>query len=164
MKTFGALLLAALAGSTFASPSAPAPTKAPDFEKRATTCTFSGSTGASQASVSQKSCSTIVLSDVAVPSGVTLDLGSLNDNTHVRTSLVMKNLKTASSDRQLFRSSSRALPPGDTRNGAAHSSASQASPSLSMAPGQPSMLKVLAGGTVRAQMERRSQSSSTHMI
>ncbi|KAI2959164.1 CAZyme family GH28 [Aspergillus niger] len=60
----------------------PAP-KLEDLEKRATSCTFSGSEGASSASKSKTSCSTIVLSDVAVPSGTTLDLTDLNDGTHV---------------------------------------------------------------------------------
>lgn len=82
------LLLAALAASVVASPvAAPAPliTDAPDaaLVKRATSCTFSGSNGASLASVSQKSCSTIVLSAVAVPSGTTLDLSDLPDDTTV---------------------------------------------------------------------------------
>lgn len=46
-------------------------------------CTFSGSSGAASASKSKKSCSTIVLSDVAVPSGTTLDLTDLEDGTSV---------------------------------------------------------------------------------
>lgn len=46
-------------------------------------CTFSGSSGAASASASKKSCSTIVLSDVAVPSGTTLDLTDLEDGTSV---------------------------------------------------------------------------------
>ncbi|CRG92375.1 polygalacturonase [Talaromyces islandicus] len=46
-------------------------------------CTFSGSNGAASASKSKKSCSTIVLSDVAVPSGTTLDLTDLEDGTAV---------------------------------------------------------------------------------
>lgn len=58
-------------------------TPSPSIDKRATTCTFSGSNGASSASKSKTSCSTIVLSNVAVPSGKTLDLTKLNDNTHV---------------------------------------------------------------------------------
>ncbi|KAK7432010.1 hypothetical protein QQZ08_001300 [Neonectria magnoliae] len=82
MTKFIPLLIAALAGSAIASPAPPAVTQPPSLEKRAT-CTFTGSNGAAQASASQKSCETIVLSDVAVPSGVTLDLGSLNDNTKV---------------------------------------------------------------------------------
>lgn len=61
----------------------PTVTQAPKLEDRATTCTFSGSNGASSASKSQKSCATIVLSNVAVPSGVTLDLSDLNDGTTV---------------------------------------------------------------------------------
>ncbi|KAH8697803.1 polygalacturonase [Talaromyces proteolyticus] len=46
-------------------------------------CTFSGSDGAASASASKKSCATIVLSDVAVPSGTTLDLTGLRDGTEV---------------------------------------------------------------------------------
>jgi hypothetical protein len=60
---------------------APAPTAAPDLQKRATTCTFSGSGGYSSASKSKTSCSTIILSALAVPSGVTLDLTGLNQGT-----------------------------------------------------------------------------------
>ncbi|KAJ6014797.1 hypothetical protein N7540_009388 [Penicillium herquei] len=75
--------LAGLAALAVASPAGPAITAAPSLDKRATTCTFSGSKGASSASVSQKSCSTIVLSAVAVPSGTTLDLSDLEDGTHV---------------------------------------------------------------------------------
>ncbi|TVY71197.1 putative endopolygalacturonase E [Lachnellula suecica] len=56
---------------------APAPTAAADFAKRATTCTFSGSNGASSASKSKTACS------MAVPSGVTLDLTGLNQGTTV---------------------------------------------------------------------------------
>ncbi|KAH6976291.1 polygalacturonase [Ilyonectria sp. MPI-CAGE-AT-0026] len=78
------LLLAALAGSAIASPAAPIVTQAPSLDKRAgATCTFTGSAGAASASAQQKNCATIVLSDVAVPSGTTLDLSDLNDNTHV---------------------------------------------------------------------------------
>jgi hypothetical protein len=53
------------------------------LEERATTCTFSGSNGASSASKSKTACSTIVLSAVAVPSGTTLDLTGLKDGTTV---------------------------------------------------------------------------------
>lgn len=78
------LALAALAAVAVASPVAdPAVTQPPSLAKRAT-CTFSGSNGASQASASQKACATIVLSNVAVPAGQTLDLTSLNDGTTVR--------------------------------------------------------------------------------
>lgn len=62
---------------------APAPTTPPNLAERASSCTFSGSDGASSASKSKTSCSTIVLSDVAVPSGTTLDLTDLNDGTSV---------------------------------------------------------------------------------
>ena len=66
---------------------APQPTAPPNLQdaiaKRATTCTFSGSNGHSLASVSKASCATIVLSALAVPSGVTLNLEKLNDGTTV---------------------------------------------------------------------------------
>ncbi|KAJ5087988.1 polygalacturonase [Penicillium angulare] len=83
-KLAASLMLAALAAGVMASPVAePAITAAPNLAKRATSCTFSGSSGASSASKSQKSCSTIVLSNVAVPSGTTLDLSDLEDDTTV---------------------------------------------------------------------------------
>ncbi|OJJ95684.1 hypothetical protein ASPACDRAFT_1907323 [Aspergillus aculeatus ATCC 16872] len=80
------LALGAITVSADPAPEPPAITAAPkvgDLEKRATTCTFSGSNGASSASKSKTSCSTIILSSVAVPSGTTLDLTDLNDGTHV---------------------------------------------------------------------------------
>ncbi|KAI1183423.1 glycoside hydrolase family 28 protein [Nemania serpens] len=81
------LLLALGATGALSTPvAAPAITPAPSLDnvlqKRAS-CTFSGSQGASSASKSQASCATIVLSDVAVPSGTTLDLSKLADGTHV---------------------------------------------------------------------------------
>ncbi|KAF5558937.1 polygalacturonase [Fusarium mexicanum] len=85
MTKLGFALLTALAGSAIAVP-APAVTQAPDvhaYAKRATSCTFSGSDGASKASKSQAACATIVLNNVAVPSGETLDLSKLKDNTKV---------------------------------------------------------------------------------
>ncbi|KAH8687765.1 putative endo-polygalacturonase [Tricladium varicosporioides] len=63
----------------------PMPTAAPDLanavalNKRAS-CTF---TAASAASKSKASCATIVLSNIAVPSGTTLDLTKLTSGTHV---------------------------------------------------------------------------------
>lgn len=81
------LALGAITVSANPAPEPPAITAAPkvgDLEKRATTCTFSGSNGASSASKSKTSCSTIILSSVAVPSGTTLDLTDLNEGTHVR--------------------------------------------------------------------------------
>lgn len=76
------VLSSLLVSGVLAAP-APAPTVAPKLEDRATSCTFSGSGGASSASKSKTSCSTIVLSAVAVPSGITLDLTGLNSGTHV---------------------------------------------------------------------------------
>ncbi|CAK7227449.1 hypothetical protein SCUCBS95973_006547 [Sporothrix curviconia] len=88
MLSRSCLLLAALAASVQASPVAAAagpaitPPPASHLAKRAS-CTFSGANGAASASASQKSCATIVLSSVAVPSGTTLDLSDLEDGTHV---------------------------------------------------------------------------------
>ncbi|KAI0971759.1 glycoside hydrolase [Xylaria arbuscula] len=67
--------------------SAPLVTPAPRLEdaliRRADSCTFSGSSGYSSASVSKASCSTIVLSSLQVPGGETLNLEDLNDGTTV---------------------------------------------------------------------------------
>lgn len=120
-------LVLAVAGIASASPVA-APTAAcevtpapvANIVKRATSCTFSGSDGASLASVSQKSCSTIVLSDVAVPSGVTLDLSDLPDNTHVcDTTLPRGRCRINDRLNQRNRSSSRARLRGAMRSGMA---------------------------------------------
>jgi len=63
----------------FSAP-APAPTAAPSLENRATSCTF---TNAASVSKSKKSCATIVLDNIPVPSGTTLDLTGLSSGTHV---------------------------------------------------------------------------------
>lgn len=78
-------LTTSLAASAIAAPAGPAITPAPEAAvvKRATSCTFSGSTGAASASKSQTACATIVLNNVAVPSGTTLDLSKLADGTTV---------------------------------------------------------------------------------
>ncbi|KAG9192315.1 polygalacturonase [Alternaria panax] len=78
------IFFTSLAASAVAAPAldiTPAPK--PEVVKRASSCTFSGSNGAAEASKSQSSCATIVLSDVAVPAGTTLDLTSLADGTTV---------------------------------------------------------------------------------
>ena len=78
------ILLALVAELALAAPApVPAPTFAAELESRANTCTFSGSSGASLASKSKSACATIVLSNVAVPSGKTLDLTDLNSGTTV---------------------------------------------------------------------------------
>ncbi|KAI1261161.1 glycoside hydrolase family 28 protein [Xylariaceae sp. FL1019] len=73
--------------SVRANPAAPVTTPAPNVANavapRADSCTFSGSLGYSSASVSKNACSTIVLSDLQVPGGETLDLEDLNDGTTV---------------------------------------------------------------------------------
>jgi polygalacturonase len=77
LKLVGSFVLLASVAEVIASP-APSTT----LEKRAT-CTFSGSNGAASAMASQKACSTIVLNNVAVPAGTTLDLSNLADGTTV---------------------------------------------------------------------------------
>ncbi|CAG8014978.1 unnamed protein product [Penicillium olsonii] len=76
-------LFGALAVHALPEPAKAQVTAAPKLEERATSCTFSGSAGASSASKSKTACATIVLSAVAVPSGTTLDLTGLNDGTTV---------------------------------------------------------------------------------
>lgn len=84
MVHFSSILALTAAALVIAAPAPfPEPTAAPDLAKRATTCTFSGSNGASSASKSKTSCSTIILSALAVPSGTTLDLTGLNSGTNV---------------------------------------------------------------------------------
>jgi len=62
----------------------PLPTPAPNLKNAAlqnrTGCTF---TAAADVSASKKSCATIVLDGITVPSGVTLDLTGLGSGTHV---------------------------------------------------------------------------------
>ncbi|RAO70499.1 uncharacterized protein BHQ10_006511 [Talaromyces amestolkiae] len=83
MRSFVGLAgLAFLSSAVLAAP-APAITAPATLENRAASCTFSGSSGAASASKSKTSCSTIVLSNVAVPSGTTLDLTGLNSGTKV---------------------------------------------------------------------------------
>ncbi|KAG2420203.1 polygalacturonase-4 precursor [Aspergillus terreus] len=83
MRTFFSLALIASATGILASPADPVITASPTLAKRATSCTFSGSNGAASASASQKACATMVLSALAVPSGTTLDLSDLADDTTV---------------------------------------------------------------------------------
>lgn len=53
------------------------------LEERASSCTFSGANGAAAAIKAKTTCSTIVLSSVAVPAGTTLDLTGLKQGTTV---------------------------------------------------------------------------------
>lgn len=66
-------------GATLAS-AAPSPSRVTQL-KRASTCTF---TSAASASASKKACSEIVLDNIAVPAGETLDLSNLATGTKVR--------------------------------------------------------------------------------
>ena len=107
--------LAAATPTAPAAPAAPAPTAAAKLtdktiEGRAESCTF---TAASAASASKKSCATIVLDSIAVPSGTTLDLTDLSDGTHVRVfSYCVLVIRI-----NLDRSSSKALRLSATKNG-----------------------------------------------
>jgi polygalacturonase len=76
-----AVALLAGAAAVMAAPS-PMVTQAPSLAKRSS-CVFSGSEGYSSASKSKKDCATITLSALTVPSGVTLDLTDLEDDTTV---------------------------------------------------------------------------------
>ncbi|KAJ5982862.1 hypothetical protein N7481_004961 [Penicillium waksmanii] len=61
--------------------SPPPPSRVSDFTQRSSsTCTF---TEAASASASKSDCSTIILSDIEVPAGETLDLSDLSDGTKV---------------------------------------------------------------------------------
>lgn len=75
ISLLASFLLGAGASLVAAAPAAaPQVTQAAKLDKRATSCTF---TNAASASKSKTSCSTIVLSDIAVPSGTTLDMTDL---------------------------------------------------------------------------------------
>lgn len=76
------LVLATPAPVVPAQQEAPAPTPAAALAKR-DSCVFSGSDGAASASASKASCATITLSALTVPSGTTLDLTDLEDDTTV---------------------------------------------------------------------------------
>lgn len=56
---------------------------ASNLQDRASSCTFSGSTGAADVAKNKASCTNIVLNNVAVPAGTTLDLTKLNAGTTV---------------------------------------------------------------------------------
>jgi polygalacturonase len=77
---FSSLIAAAAIGGSVMVSAAPAATP---IDKRATSCTFSGSSGAASATKSKAACATIVLNNVAVPAGTTLDLTGLTTGTHV---------------------------------------------------------------------------------
>ncbi|KAL4949860.1 Endopolygalacturonase [Aspergillus filifer] len=81
-KLLGSAVLASVASGVIATPADPLVTAAATLDKR-DSCTFTGDDGAASASKSQASCATITLSDVAVPSGTTLDLSDLEDGTTV---------------------------------------------------------------------------------
>lgn len=73
----GNFVLSALVAGAAMAVAAPTATQ---NEKRASSCTFSS---AASASAGKKSCSSIVLDNIAVPAGTTLDLTDLADNTVV---------------------------------------------------------------------------------
>lgn len=139
-----ALLAASLAASVLAAP-APLPTPAPDLSKakgkRATSCTFSGSNGYSLASESQAECATIVLSALTVPSGVTLDLSKLEDDTTVSGKCYFYTYEIIHGGLICnIRSFSRARPPGNTLSGLARCSKLKVTASPSKVPRVPSSM------------------------
>lgn len=78
------LPILALAGFLSLAQAAPAPAPADlvVLEDRASkSCTF---TDAASVAKSKTSCSTIILNNIAVPAGTTLDLTNLNSGTQVR--------------------------------------------------------------------------------
>lgn len=76
MHLFTSLTTVALAAtSVIAAPAS--------MDKRADSCSFSGSDGWSKAIDNKKSCSTITLTDIEVPAGETLDLSNLKKGTNV---------------------------------------------------------------------------------
>ena len=94
-------------------PTTPAQLVDRTIEDRASSCTF---TAASAASASKKSCSTIVLSNIAVPSGVTLDMTGLNSGTHVSIHPLVSRVYQSDF---ICRSSSKVLQRSATRSGQA---------------------------------------------
>lgn len=69
---FGSLIsvaVVALAATATAAPAA--------LEERATTCSFSGASGATAVASAKSSCPTITLDSLVVPAGTTLDLTKL---------------------------------------------------------------------------------------
>lgn len=132
---------------TLASPvPAPAVTASPEanLDKRATSCTF---TAASAVSASKKSCATIVLDNIEVPAGETLDLTKLTSGTHV-SAVAISLIPQADA---LVRSSSKEQPLSATKNGMAPSSLFPAHQSLSPAPQTiSSTATARAGGTAKA--------------
>ncbi|KAH3426514.1 hypothetical protein KXV60_006065 [Aspergillus fumigatus] len=74
VKLFGLAALGSLGAA------APAPSRVSDLTKRSSTCTF---TAASQATESASGCSEIVLDNIEVPAGETLDLSDVDDGTTI---------------------------------------------------------------------------------
>jgi hypothetical protein len=87
----------------------------PTILSERSSCTF---TTASAAVSGKQSCTTIVLDNIVVPAGQTLDLTGLRTGTHVR------GYQQIRSKLIYLRSSSKGRPPLDTRNGLVHLSQS----------------------------------------
>lgn len=125
-------------------------------------CTF---TDAASAIKGKTSCSTIILNNIAVPAGTTLDLTGLKSGTHVRIAIFHVYLVIAcllSCLHTLHRSPSRARLPLATRSGRVPSSPSAATASPSTAPrATPSTARASAGGTPRAATAARPSPSSS---
>jgi hypothetical protein len=91
----------------------------------------------------------MVLSGITVPSGTTLDLSDLADDTHVSVLDIYKSI--IHNANFIKRSFSRAKPPGPSKNGTAHYFKSAAQGLQSPGPAAPTLTAtVLRGGTVWA--------------
>lgn len=154
-ESFAYLILSASVVSAAAVPTS----GHPEF-KRAATCTF---TNAASATASKTSCPTLILDNVAVPAGKTLDLTGLKSGTHVRPFCKHHYNFTPSLTAHQCRSSSKARPPSAIQSGPVPSFLFLVHPSQSLAHLVLSLMpKVPAGGIVKVVTEeRRSQSSST---
>jgi len=75
VQLFNFLGLAAISVSLVIAAPAPVVTQAPDLAKRAT-CTF---TNAASAIKSKAACATIILDNIVVPAGTTLDMTDLTE-------------------------------------------------------------------------------------
>jgi polygalacturonase len=73
--SFVSVAVVALAATATAAPAT--------LNERATTCSFSGASGATAVASAKSSCPTITLDSLVVPAGTTLDLTKLAKGTHV---------------------------------------------------------------------------------
>lgn len=126
-------------------------------------CTF---TDAASAIKGKTSCTSIILKDIAVPAGTTLDMTGLKSGTHVRYTFPLIPRMVTVLNSKHYRSPSRERPPLATRSGADLSSPFLEATSSSTVPrATPLIATARDGGTARAAtVERPSPSSSTLIL